>query len=566
MALLQVSRGPDPGRQYPLENDRTVVGRHPDCGVVLDVAAVSRQHAQVIHDGRRFFVEDLGSRNGTLVNEQQIHGRQLLNENDRINICDVELVFFVHPPSSMLAGPLPGGLDGGLDGSRPLLLDDDALESKSLIMSTLDVAATEGGACLAVRPEVKLAAVLEIARNLSRTLLLDEVLPKLLDSLFKIFGQADRGFIVLRATADGPLVPKAVKYRRPSDTEEVRISRTIIQQAMNSKEAILSADAATDERFDMAQSVADLRIRSLMCAPLTDSEGRALGVIQVDTLDRRQRFNSDDLEVLASVAAQAAVAIDNAQLHEQAIRQQAFERDLVLARRVQHGLMPAQPPVAPNYHFFNYYEAADQVGGDYYDYVPLAGGRIAVVLADVSGKGVSAALLMAKLAGDARFALATAADPAAGVGRLNAGFAQSGNDDRFVTFVAAVLDPATHELTIVNAGHMPPLLRRGDGKVEELGAAQAGLPLGVDESVRYEPYRRRLEPGECIVLFTDGISEAMNARNQLYGLRRLRRQVGAKAVSVADLGQHILDDVRKFVGGRPQSDDMCLACFGRAEE
>jgi serine phosphatase RsbU (regulator of sigma subunit) len=460
----------------------------------------------------------------------------------------------------MLAGPMPNRSRPG----EPLLVDDEHLEPQSTIMSTLDVAACRGGACLTARPEVKLAAMIEIARNLSRTLALDEVLPKLLDGLFQIFVQADRGFVVLAGPREGTLVPKAVKCRKAGDAEEMCLSRTILKQAMAGKEAILSADAVADARFDTAQSVTDLHIRSLMCAPLIDGDGRALGVIQVDTVDRRNRFNDDDLEVLASVASQAALAISNAELHEQALRRQAIERDLELAHRVQQGLLPAAPPRVPGYEFFSHYEAADQIGGDYYDYVPLPDGRVAVVVGDVSGKGVPAALLMAKLSGDVRFALATAPDPAAAARRINATFVQNGAEDRFVTLIVAVLDPKTHELTIVNAGHMPPLLGKADGAVEQLGAGRAGLPLGVADDFQYQSFTRALAPGECVTIFTDGISEAMDGDGQLYGLPRLLEQVGGPARGVAELGEQILADVRRFADGRPQSDDVCLVCFGRA--
>ncbi len=159
--------------------------------------------------------------------------------------------------------------------------------------------------------------------------------------------------------------------------ERVRISRTIVNQVMASKEAILSADAASDTRFETSQSIADLRIRSVMCVPLIDSEGQPLGAIQIDTLDQRHRFQQDDLDVLASVASQAAIAVDNAQMHENALKQQsASQRDLELAHKVQRGLLPSQPPRWPsNYHFFDFYESANQVGGDYYDYIELPGHR-----------------------------------------------------------------------------------------------------------------------------------------------------------------------------------------------
>jgi serine phosphatase RsbU (regulator of sigma subunit) len=231
---------------------------------------------------------------------------------------------------------------------------------------------------------------------------------------------------------------------------------------------------------------------------------------------------------------------------------------------VQRGLLPSEPPSIPGYHFFDFYEPANQVGGDYYDYIDL-GDRLAVVLGDVSGKGVSAALLMAKLSGEVRYCLASERTPAGALNRINASFCRSGWDDRFVTFVLAVLDLKTHEVTVVNAGHMPPLVRHAGGQVMTIGSAEAGLPLGVDADHEYQQCSRSLAPGDFITIFTDGISEAMNSANELYGLERLREQVGAKTASVEGLGRHILDDVKRFVGGRKQSDDMCLTCFGRAQ-
>ncbi len=231
---------------------------------------------------------------------------------------------------------------------------------------------------------------------------------------------------------------------------------------------------------------------------------------------------------------------------------------------MQRGLLPAAPPQVAGYYFFDFYEPANQVGGDYYDYIELPDDRLAVVLGDVSGKGVSAALLMAKLSGEVRYCLASEADPAAAMNRINDSFSRSGWQDRFVTFVLAVLDSNRHEITLVNAGHMPPLLRHGEGHVEEIGGEQAGLPLGVDDEYEYESFTRPLAPGDFLTLFTDGISEAMNGADELYGLPRLERQLATKSVPVAELGRLILDDVKRFVGGRPQSDDMCLACFGRA--
>ncbi len=185
---------------------------------------------------------------------------------------------------------------------------------------------------------------MEIGQAFSRALALDEVLPKLLDGLFAIFAQADRGVLVLREPLTGRLVPKAVKHRRPALAETVRVSRTIMQGVIASKEAILSADAATDARFSTAESIVDFQIRSVMCAPIINSEGQVLGVIQIDTRDQRQRFGREDLDVLASVACQAAIAVENAQLHEAAVREQALSRELSVAHDVLRGFLPADRP------------------------------------------------------------------------------------------------------------------------------------------------------------------------------------------------------------------------------
>ena len=560
MAFLQLIQGSRAGQRYPLEGERSILGRHPDCDVVIEVGAVSRQHAQINHFNDQYLIEDLHSRNGTIVNGKLIQAPQELHQGDRVKICDWTFAFYEKEPSDESSARAAGVKVAS--GGMPLLLDDGGQKEPATIMSKLDVSSSMSFSRLSANPEAKLRAMLEITHGLNRTISLDALLPKLLDSLFKIFLQADRGFIVLRRP-DGVLVPKAVKHRRTDLEDQARISKTIVQTVLSSKQAILSADASSDARFEMAQSIADFRIRSMMCAPLVDSENNALGVIQIDTTDQRQRFTQDDLDVLVGVANQAAFAMENAGLHEMALRQQSLQRDLELAHKVQRGLLPSAPPKIDGYYFFDYYLPANQVGGDFYDYIRLSGGRLGVVLADVSGKGIAAALLMAKVSSDVRYALASEPTPAAAVRRVNTNFCHSGWEDRFVTFVLAVLDPAKHEVTVVNAGHMAPLLRHGPNSVEPISEEITGVPLGVSDGYEYEQATYQIAPGGFLTLFTDGISEAMNVANELYGIKRLHQQLSADAKDVSTLGKLILDDVRKFVGGRSQSDDMCLACFGR---
>jgi len=558
MAVLRVLKGLNPGQIIPLDREAVVLGRHPDCDVVLEVGAVSRQHAQIARIGDDYYLQDLDSRNGTFLNDRLVQEQQLLTENDRVRICDIEFVF--HPGTSESAVRELGHTET-MQGA--LLVDDDEPASGSTVMSRVDISSGASGLRLTTNAETKLKALLEIGQNLGRAVGLDHVLPKVLDSLFAIFPQADRGFVVLRDPDTGSLVPKAVKHRRESDREQIRISRTIVNGVMATREAVLSADAATDSRFDMAESIVDFHIHSMMCAPLIASDGQVLGVIQIDTMDQRQRFNQGDLEVLASVACSAAIAVENAMLHDIVLQEEALRRELAVAHRVQQGFLPAAPPRVDAYEFFDFYEPAKELGGDYFDYIPLADGRWAVILADVSGKGVAAALLMAKLSSETRYCLVRESTPVAALGRLNDIFCESRWQDRFVTMVMAVLDPGRHNATIVNAGHMPPLIRRASGKVEPAAATIGGLPLGVDTGFEYRAATVALKPGDSMTLYSDGIPDAMNVAREFYGSKRLEEQLRAGAEGVKALGHRVLDDVRRFAGGQAQSDDMCMTCFGR---
>jgi sigma-B regulation protein RsbU (phosphoserine phosphatase) len=569
MAYLTANNGPDEGRRYELRLPSSLVGRHPDCAIHVDVGAVSRQHAQIVREGQDFYVEDLRSRNGTFVNDQRVEGRLRLHSGDQLRVCDVAFTFSAEQQPTGHAPPLtipatntkPGESGGSALGT--VFIDEDQ-DSSSTIMSKLDVSSHHGRVQLAASPEVKLDALLEITRSLGKALALDEVLPQVLNSLFKIFVQADRGFIVMK-TEDGRLIPMWTKVRRENAEDTIRISRTIVNQVMETQEAILSADAATDSRFEMSQSIADFRIRSMMCAPLVDSEGHSMGVLQIDTLDQRKRFQSEDLEVLASVASQAGIAIHAAQMHENALKQRSVERDLEVAHEVQRGFLPETPPDVEGYAFFDYYEPANHVGGDYYDYIRLPDGRVAVVVADVVGHGIAAALLMAKLSAEARYSLASEEDVATAVIKLNDAMCRLGVD-RFVTMIVTVLNPATHQVTIVNAGHMAPMLRHTDGSVVEPGESLAGLPLGISAGLNYEQLTIELQPGETITMYTDGVNESMSAEAKMYSIERIRELIAESNSSTpGELGQTIIDDVRRFMLGAQQDDDMCLVCYGRVE-
>jgi serine phosphatase RsbU (regulator of sigma subunit) len=242
-----------------------------------------------------------------------------------------------------------------------------------------------------------------------------------------------------------------------------------------------------------------------------------------------------------------------------------LKRDLEFAREVQRGLLPRRLPKVPGYEFFAHYESAFEVGGDYYDFIPRPRQRLAVLLGDVAGKGVAAALLMARLSADARFCMLTEPDAAAAVNKLNSLMTQVGPADRFVTLAAAVLDYGSHAVTLVNAGNPAPLIyHRATCTVEEaIGNEAGGLPLGVLDDFQYGSCQVSLEPGDCILAFTDGVTEAMDVNHVQLQTKRVHAALHGEAFSPRTLGERVVEVVKQFAAGRSQHDDIALVCFGR---
>ena len=553
MAYLQLLKGGKPGR-IDLASDRLIMGRSPECGLVLDTGAVSRQHAQVIRHDDNYFIEDLKSRNGTYVNGNRITEATALADNARIKVC--EYLFTFH--SEVVKPPSKPAID---------LVVTEGKGDSATIMTTLDASTSDGlsGIIVEVRPEVKLRAMLEISRSLGTVLRVDDLLPKILDSLFKIFPQADRGFILLKDEEKNKLIPKAIKNRREQGDDSLRVSRTIVKQVMENGQAMLLADASSDQQFNMSQSIADFRIRSIMCVPLMNQASKATGIIQVYTEDQRHKFTQEDLDLLLSVASTAGIALENARMHEEILAKSRIERELQFAAEVQRGFLPADWPTVPGYGFYAFYEAAYSVGGDYYGFIELPEDRLAISLGDVSGKGMPAAMLMARLSSDIRFSAITAPDPATAVKSVNRSLGEAGLTDKFVTLLYMVLDRNKHIFTLVNAGHMPVMIRKRNGEIVEVGEEQAGLPLNVspDPDYNYETVTFSIEPGTTALVYTDGVSEAMNPAGDLFGFDRLRDAFQKAPADPTEAGEAVIREVRSFASGRHQSDDITLICFGR---
>jgi serine phosphatase RsbU (regulator of sigma subunit) len=562
MAYLVVLKGANAKEKIPLNKDRILLGRNANCDIVFPANdfAVSREHACIVRVEKNFFIEDLGSRNGTFVNNQQVTSRTQLTENDRVRICD--FVYSFHDSLEASRPPLPSEY-----GPEPTIEEPENLSTFEASISH------SSNVYLEAQPAEKLRVVLDILDNLSRTLELDSLLPKIVDNLFTIFKQADRCFIILREESlqrDKPvevLIPKVIKTRRAQDETAANYSRSIVRECIKTVQAFLSDDAFTDKRFNMSQSIADFRIRSVMCAPLWSQEdNKAFGVIQLDTQDRTKKFTQDDLNLLMGVAKQASLAMENARLHETSLARERIARDLELAHQVQLSFLPSQLPEVPDYEFYAAYEPAQEVGGDYYGFISLPQQRLAIMLGDVAGKGVSAALLMAKLASDARFALASETEPAKAISTLNdLMFQNTSQMDRFVTLGAAILDPAANCLTFVNAGHVAPLLvRASTGKYEPaIPKSLVGFPLGIMEGASYESHQVTLDPGDCVLLFSDGVTEAMDKQNKQLDLKAVDAALQAGPLPPQSLGQRILKLVKQHGAGRSQHDDITLVCFGR---
>lgn len=547
-ATLEVLEGPQKGHVFRLEREETIVGRLPYCDVLLTERNVSRQHARVVRTRGEFHVEDMNSTNGTFLNGKRVLTRTRLQDQDVVRIYNVALLF-----REASAGT------GGRRRGEPRPTEAGVAATQPATVPPRDRPPDERGVGLNIYE--KLRVVLEINKKLGSTLNVQEVLPKILDGLFSVFPQSDRGYILLPDEA-GRLAVRAQKQKDEGTMVSSTlgpISNKVAERVLSKGEAILLADGLADDDFDVSDSVLDFPIRSMMCAPLIGPLQKPLGIIYVDTNAPHERFHEDDLEVLLSVAATAGQAIEFAQAHEARLLLDRRERELSMARQVQLHFLPQRRPHIAGYRFFDYYCSAEEIGGDYYGFVPLTDGRLAVAIGDVSGKGISAALIMARLCSEVRYQLALAATPEQAFEELNREFCKPENESWFVTFLLCVLDPARHRLTLLNAGHMPPLCRRhGAGTVEELGSAQAGPPLGCDPSIQYQPAVTVLEPGDLLILFTDGITEAMDADKDLYGLRRLRQKIAEGSGDLDALCQRLLDDVGQFTQEHSQSDDICL--------
>ena len=594
MAYLKITDGNNKSRTVEVKGSQFLMGRHPNCQVVLDHQAVSRYHAQILQSHGRYYLEDLRSRNKTYLNGEPCEGRVELQENDTIIVCDSKIQFLedllesagstddgkgtaaAEKREGSQAGKGTGGRGGTYQKLNAMKQSDPSIniepdfdspletEEKSSIVASRKLTNDEDTLHVNINPEAKLRAILEINKILGEHHELTLSLEKILEGLFRVFPQADEGFFMLKDPFRERLLVKASHFRYPAkDKSNSRPSMTIIKSALQSREAVLSTDTRQDVRFDSAESVSGMEIQSTMCVPLYSKQKLLLGAIQINTTNIAQHFTHDDLDLLISVCSQAILAIEYSKLLKEMMAQQDVQKDLEFATQVQLGFLPNKRPTVEGYNFGDYYEAAQNVGGDYFDYVTLPDGKIVFALADVAGKGVSAALLMARLYSAVRFHVLSCPTAAEAMTKLNEEISQCGLGHRFITCVIGFLDPSTHEVAIANAGHMSPLIRSQQGSPETIPRELSGMPLGIMNNQVFPEAKLQLSPGDLILIYTDGVTESMDQNNDLFGSKRLTAFLSQCGADSNTTVQKLLLEVEKYSGEVGQKDDICILALQR---
>jgi serine phosphatase RsbU (regulator of sigma subunit) len=379
------------------------------------------------------------------------------------------------------------------------------------------------------------------------------------DACALLLPTAQPGLLAFRASSGWHRDPVADQRTLPND------GKSGAGQVMHTQQPLLVEDIEVQDPAPwLPDWMREEGFRGHAVVPLV-SEGRSIGVLMLDTRQPRAP-NEEDVRLLRLIANQAAIALENARLQQEEVQRRQFEHELALGRQVQLSLLPKSCPAVAGWECAAVYEPARIVAGDFYDFVELPGksGRLGFVIADVVGKGVAAALYMALSRTMVRTAALSGRHPAEALVRANKLILKDSRSDQFVTVFYAVLDPHNGKLVYSNAGHNRPLwLRAATGEVRELTAR--GIVLGIFEEVELEEQEIDVAPGDLLLFYTDGVTEATNAEGQLFGEDRLRAVLAEHTTSTAEqVIQAVTGAVKAFVGDTPQSDDMTLFVLKRS--
>jgi sigma-B regulation protein RsbU (phosphoserine phosphatase) len=526
--------------EHLCEADTLVVGRSSKADLVLSDRFLSRQHARFFREGDGWVVEDLGSRNTTLLNGRPLATPARLSTGDLVKLS--ETVISVEGFDATSSKPKSDS------SSKTSSSDTIVLRSASELLATAERESAG-----------RLKMLNEVHRALAASLSLDELLEAVLDRTFVHLGP-EEAVIYLRKPHGG--LERAASRRLPSARGDFFFSRSLEHEVAEKGQVALVLDAQTDERFAAAESILSSGVRSLIAAPLIDSAG-SHGMIVLSSRVHVRRFSEQDMELLAALGSVAALRLRNLSLAEEGARRRELEKEMALARQIQLTLLPEQLPEIPGYSLFAANDASRAVSGDFYEFQGRdEGDEQVIVIADVSGKGMAASLLAASFDALLMGPIEVGQPTDQICTKVSRRLFKKSPPERYVTAFIAALDPGSGRLSYTNAGHNPGLLFRGDGTVQRLEAN--GMPLGLFPLVEYERVETTLARGELMLLYTDGITEAANPHGEEFGIDRLQNVVARYtreplvAVAVA-----IETAVEVFADGTPFGDDRTMVLLRR---
>jgi serine phosphatase RsbU (regulator of sigma subunit) len=518
------------------------IGRLAECDLSLRENRISRNHAQILLEDRKYFIEDRDSRHGLFVNGSKVK-RAELTTGDRIEF--------------------------GIRDSYALIVGQDRAYAAPLMRKVAEM--RQGTANLG-----RLSAVLEVARALESSNSIDEVLAAAVDAGLAVTG-SERGFLMLRNDA-GELEVRVARDRngRTLEAAELRVPRGVIQTALLRRRDLLSMkiDPGVGEGpLETGETVLALELRSVVCVPLVririglehetsmlSSKDDTLGVLYMDSKETATELTAGKQDLLQSLAIEISTLLENARLLSQQREKQQLEQELRIAREIQQALLPPSLPSEGWFVAAGKSESCFEVGGDYFDVIEIDPGRWGAVLADVSGKGVSAALLTSLLQGAFFSIYGSTTDLSAGVARLNRYILDRSRNARFATVFWCVVE-RDGTTRWINAGHCSAIVVRSGGQIEMLEPTT--VPLGVLPDADLSASELKFAPGDRLVVYSDGVSEAMNWENEQFGEERIKQVVSQNAEgNAASLFEALHQAVTSFVGGAAQKDDLTLLVLG----
>jgi len=532
-------------RSVPLTADHVTLGRSSATELCFpEDGGLSRQHLVLERDGDDWTVQDLGSKNGTLVNNIPLRAKLRLKPGDRITAGHLTIIF---DDARRVAPPIDPVVFFDSGDSEP--------PSTATIMTSLEGALSSqtivdrsGGS----RGSTQIQALIRAGQELAGSGTLADLFPLILDLAIEGVG-AQRG--VVMTLEDERLVVKANKG------EGFHISSAVRDRVLNEKSSMLVRDTQLDDAFRERMSIVEQKVRTLMAVPL-QTKDRTIGLIYVDSPNMFRAFTKDDLSLLTVMANVAAIRIEHARLAEVEETERRMARELQQAAEIQRSFLPAGAPHVPGADLAGYNAPCRTVGGDYFDFFQYPNGHVAMVLGDVSGKGMPASLMMMGLQARVQVLADEPQNLAAVTNRLNKVTCHNCPSNRFITFFICVLDPATGELTYCNAGHNPPVLVRAAGTVEYLEGG--GPVLGILSIANYSEYRAQLAPGDVLAIYSDGVTEAMNAADEEFGDERFAEALKAnRDKSAAAIVDSVTQALTTFAAGSPPADDITLVIARR---